>query len=160
MRGLDYYTGTVFEIFDRSERMRAICGGGRYNNLVREFGGVDIPACGFGMGDVVLGEILQTKNLVPPYRKPLDYYLVRIGEEELGLMLKIARALRSKGRTVEYGYKAGSVKKQMSRASKLGAKITLILGPDEVARGEVVEKCMESGEEKKIPLSAILGSLG
>jgi histidyl-tRNA synthetase len=157
VRGLDYYTGTVFEIFDRSERMRAICGGGRYNNLVREFGGVDIPACGFGMGDVVLGEILQAKNLVPPYRKPLDYFLVRMGDGELGLMLKIARSLRSKGYSVEYGYKLGSVKKQMSRASKLGSKTALILGPDEVARGEVVEKCMESGEEKRISLSTILG---
>jgi histidyl-tRNA synthetase len=157
VRGLDYYTGTVFEIFDRSERMRAICGGGRYNNLVREFGGVDIPACGFGMGDVVLGEILLAKNLVPPYRKRLDYFLVRIGDGELGLMLKIARSLRNKGYSVEYGYKPGPVKKQMSRASRLGSRTTLILGPDEVARGEVVEKNMASGEEKRVALSTFLG---
>jgi histidyl-tRNA synthetase len=156
VRGLDYYTGTVFEIFDRSERMRAICGGGRYNNLVREFGGFDIPACGFGMGDVVLGEILLAKNLVPPYRKGLDYYVVRMGDGELGLMLKIARALRRKGFSVEYAYKPGPVKKQMSRASKLRARFALILGPDEVARGDAVEKNMESGEEKTVALATLL----
>jgi histidyl-tRNA synthetase len=157
VRGLDYYTGTVFEIFDRSESMRAICGGGRYNNLVREFGGADIPACGFGMGDVVLGEILQAKGLVPPYGKRLDYYLVRMGDGELGLMLRIARSLRKKGYSVEYGYRLGPVKKQMSRASKLGTKTTLILGPDEVAGGEVVEKNMATGEEKRVALSTFLG---
>jgi histidyl-tRNA synthetase len=71
-------------------------------------------------------------------------------------MLKIARSLRNKGYSVEHGYELGSVKKQMSRASKLGSRTTLILGPDEIARDEVVEKCMESGEEKRISLSTIL----
>ena len=157
VRGLDYYTGTVFEVFDRSESMRAICGGGRYNNLVREFGGADIPACGFGMGDVVLGEILQGKGLIPPYGKKLDYYLVRIDEGGLGPMFVVARALRKKGCAVEYSYRTSPVKKQMARASRLGAKKVIILGTEEIARGEAVEKDMATGDEKKTPLSELLG---
>jgi len=83
VRGLDYYTGIVFELYDRSEKMRAICGGGRYNDLLREFSGVDVPACGFGMGDVVLGEILSAKGLIPAYKKCVDYFIVRVTDMKL-----------------------------------------------------------------------------
>jgi histidyl-tRNA synthetase len=150
VRGLDYYTGTVFEIFDRSERMRAICGGGRYNHLLREFSGQDLPACGFGMGDVVLSEILQDRGLFPPYSPPLDYYLVRISGEQLPLLLKTARVLRRRGLRVEYSYGEQNVKKQMARASKLGASKVLIFGEDEIARGRLVEKDLATGEEREV----------
>jgi histidyl-tRNA synthetase len=156
VRGLDYYTGIVFEIFDRSEKMRAICGGGRYNNLLREFSGVDIPACGFGMGDVVLGEILSAKSLFPEMGKKIDYYLVRLSNNELNIMLKIARSLRDRGLRVEYPYKFTPVKKQMSKASRVAAKKALILGTEEIAAGKVVEKDLSTGEETEIEISALL----
>ena len=155
VRGLDYYTGTVFEIFDRSEKMRAICGGGRYNNLLKEFSGVDLPACGFGMGDVVLGEILSDKGMFPVYQKQVDYFLVRVTENELELMLRIARSLRSRGLTVEYTYKSLTVKKQMSKASKIPAKKVLIFGADEIARGKLVEKDLSTGEEIEVPVDSL-----
>lgn len=147
VRGLDYYTGIVFEIFDRSESMRAICGGGRYNNLLKEFSGVDIPACGFGMGDVVLGEILAMKGLLPAYKKKLDYYLVRVSENELPLLLRVARCLRRKGFAVEFSYNLSSLKKQMARASRSGAGKSLIFGEDEISKGKLVEKDLKTGEE-------------
>ncbi len=156
VRGLDYYTGSVFEIFDRSEEMRAICGGGRYNNLLKEFSGVEIPACGFGMGDVVLGEILMNKGLFPPYQKQIDYFLVRISEDELGLMLKIARSLRARDLNVEYTYKLLPVKKQMSRAAKIPAKKVIILGSEEISRGKLMEKDLSTGEEREVEIQSLL----
>jgi len=157
VRGLDYYTGTVFEIYDRSEKMRAICGGGRYNNLLKEFSGVDLPACGFGMGDVVLGEILADKGIIPEYRKNIDYYLVRISDDELELMLKVARSLRSKGLSIEYSYSLQPVKKQMSKASKVPAKKVLIFGTDEISQGMLREKDLMTGEEVSVSISSLLG---
>jgi len=152
VRGLDYYTGIVFELFDRSERMRAICGGGRYNNLVREFSGKDIPACGFGMGDVVLSEILQDRGLLPTYSRNIDYYLLRVSEKELPVLLGVARHLRSQGLTVEFSYNRTTLKKQMARASKLGARKALIIGEQEISEGRLVEKDLETGNEKKVPI--------
>jgi histidyl-tRNA synthetase len=152
VRGLDYYTGIVFELFDRSERMRAICGGGRYNNLVREFSGKDIPACGFGMGDVVLGEILQDRDLMPPYKRDIDYYLIRVSDSELPVLLGVARHLRSKGLTVEFSYNSSPLKKQMARASKLGSRKALIIGEQEISDGMLVEKDLETGNEKSVPI--------
>ena len=154
VRGLDYYTGIVFEIFDRSEKMRAICGGGRYNNLLKEFSGVDIPACGFGMGDVVLGEILAGKGLFPPYEKSIDYFIVRVTDNELDLTLKIARSLRNRGSRVEYNYKLIQVKKQMAKASRVRSTKVLILGADEISGGVIVEKDLATGVETKIPIKS------
>ena len=156
VRGLDYYTGAVYEIFDKSERMRAICGGGRYNHLLKEFGGAELPACGFGMGDVVLGEILESKGLFPHYSKKVDYFLVRITDEQLPGLLEAAHALRKRGYVTEYSYRSLGVKKQMARASKSGAEKALIFGADEMREGKVILKDLLSGEEKRIGLEEIL----
>lgn len=156
VRGLDYYTGIVFEIFDRNETMRSICGGGRYNNLLKEIAGVEIPATGFGMGDVVLREVLLERGLFPMYRKKVDYFLIYLTDKELPLMLKVARSLRKRGKSVEYLYRAVSVKKQMSRASRLDVKSVLIFGADELAEGKVLHKDMSTGEESKIEIDKLL----
>jgi len=156
VRGLDYYTGNVFEIFDRSEKMRAICGGGRYNNLLKEFSGIKIPACGFGMGDVVLGEVLDSRGLLPEYKKIIDYFLIRITDNELPVLLMTARSLRKKQLVVEYSYKNMSVKKQMARASKINAKKVLIFGTDELKEGNVVEKDLKTGEEIKVNIDDLI----
>jgi len=152
VRGLDYYTGIVFEIFDKSEKMRAICGGGRYNHLLREFSSIEIPACGFGMGDVVLGQILSMKGLFPAYSKNIDYFLVRITEKELPLLVRTARFLRMEGNTVEFAYSPMAVKKQMARASKLHVKKVLIFGKEEIAEGKLVEKDLATCEERKVAI--------
>lgn len=155
VRGLDYYTGTVFEIFDRGEKMRAVCGGGRYNNLLRDLGGADIPACGFGMGDVVLGRILERRGLYPPYDRGLDYYLVRVSERELPVLLRAARALRSRGLRAEYAYSLQPVKKQMARASRSGARKVLIFGEQEIGRGRLTEKDLGTGDEREVAIPGL-----
>lgn len=156
VRGLAYYTGPVFEIFDRSGELRAICGGGRYDGLLEWVGGEPLPAVGFGMGDVVLGELLKDRDLVPEYRRAVDSFIVVIGEERAPLARRIARAQRDRGRSVVYGLGGQSVRKQFSAAASEGAAETIILGPDEVERGMVVVRDMESGEERERPLDELL----
>lgn len=96
VRGLAYYTGVVFEIFDRTGALRAICGGGRYDTLLRAVSDVDLPALGFGMGDVVIAELLAQRGLAPGYASRLDYWVVAIGEAERPVARRIAHAIDRK----------------------------------------------------------------
>ncbi|HEX7242906.1 MAG TPA: ATP phosphoribosyltransferase regulatory subunit, partial [Longimicrobiaceae bacterium] len=155
VRGLAYYTGTVFELFDARGELRAICGGGRYDDLLRRVGGADLPALGFGMGDVVLRELLADRGLLPDASPSLDYYLVAVTPEQRGDVLALAHRLRDAGRSVEYALKHQGVGKQFKNASALGARRTVVLGPDEVAAGVAVVKEMESGEETRVPLEEL-----
>ena len=155
VRGLAYYTGIVFELFDRKDELRAICGGGRYDRLLELVGGEPLPAVGFGMGDVVLGELLSDRGLVPEYGHSVDYFLVLISEEHRPAALQIAHRLRDSGKTVVYPLSARGVGKQMKAAAKEGAKEVLIVGPDELARGCVVARDMASGEEREVRLSEL-----
>src|SRR5690606_12013265 len=99
VRGLAYYTGIVFEIFDRRGELRAVCGGGRYDDLLRAVSEADLPAIGFGMGDVVLTELLRERGLVPAVLRPVDYFLVAVTEAERPLVRRIAHQLRDAGRS-------------------------------------------------------------
>ena len=155
MRGLAYYTGIVFELFDRKGELRAICGGGRYDRLLEQVGGEPLPAVGFGMGDVVLGELLAERGLVPEYARALDYYVVTVGPEERAEALRIAHALREKGHTVAYSLREQALGKQMKAAAREGAREVLIVGPNELARGCVVARNMMSGDEREIELAEL-----
>ncbi len=155
VRGLAYYTGIVFELFDRKGELRAICGGGRYDRLLELVGGDPMPAVGFGMGDVVLGELLRERGLVPEYQREVDDYLVCIGEEQRPTMLRVAHALRDGGRRVLYALKDRSVRKQFKVAESEGAGRVLIFGPDEVARGMVVARDMQTGQENEIAIEEL-----
>ncbi len=156
VRGLAYYTGMVFELWDRKGELRAICGGGRYDDLLEALGGRDLPALGFGMGDVVLGELLQERGLAPEPDFGLDDFLVYVSEEERPLALRAAHALREKGRRVGYDFRGRSVGRQFRAADQAGADRTLVLGPDEVERGVVLVRTMATGEEEEMPLDALL----
>ena len=155
VRGLAYYTGIVFELFDRKGELRAICGGGRYDRLLELVGGEPLPAVGFGMGDVVLRELLAERGLVPEYARALDYYVVTVGHEERGEALRIAHALREQGHSVAYGLKEQSLGKQMKAAAREGAREALIVGPDELARGRVLVRNMTSGDEREIEVAEL-----
>ncbi len=155
VRGLAYYTGIVFEIFDRQGELRAVCGGGRYDCLLELVGGESLPAVGFGMGDVVLGELLEEKGLWPDLTPRLDYYLVVVTEEERETALALARRLRDRGKSVTYSLRPQNVGKQMKAAAREGAQAVLILGPDELAQGKVRLRDMESGEERDVELGAL-----
>ena len=159
VRGLAYYTGIVFELFDRQRDLRAICGGGRYDRLLELVGGEPLPAVGFGMGDVVLGELLAERGLVPAYTRTLDYFVIAVSVEQRGEALRIAHTLRDMGNSVAYTLKEQGVTKQLKTAGKEGAKVVLIVGPDELARGCVVARDMVSGSEREIALSELTGEV-
>ncbi len=155
VRGLAYYTGIVFELFDRLGSLRAICGGGRYDRLLERVGGEALPAVGFGMGDVVLGELLRERGRAPGHARGVDDYLVVIGEAQRSVMLRVAHALRSSGRSVLYSLKDQSVRKQFKAAESEGAARVLVLGPDEAARGVMVARDMGTGLEEEIAITAL-----
>ena len=157
VRGLAYYTGVVFELFDAKRELRAICGGGRYDGLLKALGGIDLPALGFGMGDVVLGELLKDRGAVPKTGGRLEAFLVAVSGEDVPFVLKLAHDLRDKGVAVEYGLKPKAVRNQIELAAARGAARAVIVGPDERAAGVVVVKDLSSGSEAKVPLTAIVG---
>lgn len=155
VRGLAYYTGIVFELFDVAGELRAICGGGRYDNLLKTVSGTDLPALGFGMGDVVLRELLADRGLLPKSGQGVDYFLVAVGPEQRDAVLSLAHALRDAGNSVEYGLRPQGVGKQFKTASALGARRVVVLGPDEVAEGVAQVKEMETGQERRVPLAEL-----
>ena len=156
VRGLAYYTGIVFELFDREGELRAICGGGRYDRLLELVGGDPHPAVGFGMGDVVLGELLADRGLVPPYARSVDYFIVPVTPDERPDALRLAHDLRDRGYSVSYGLKEQTVGKQMKTASREGARTVLVLGPEELEKGVVVARDMTSGEQREIPIAELV----
>lgn len=158
VRGLAYYTGTVFEIFDRAGELRAICGGGRYDGLLGSLGGADLPAVGFGMGDVVLAELLADRGLLPDAKPHVDYFVVCVSETQRPLLRRIATELRVAGYSVAYTFREQSVARQFKEADARGAAHTLVIGPDEVERGEVIVRDMATGDERRVALAELLGT--
>jgi len=156
VRGLAYYTGIVFELFDRRGVLRAICGGGRYDRLLELVGGEPLPAVGFGMGDVVLTELLRERELVPDTTRSVDYFVVPVGEEQRPRALALAHALRDRGCSVLYSLRPQPVGKQFRAAATEGARSVIVLGPAELERGVVVVKDMASGQERDVRLEELV----
>ena len=148
VRGLAYYTGTVFELFDARGEFRAICGGGRYDNLLASLGGVDLPALGFGMGDVVLGELLKARGLLPSAQQGLDYWVAYEDEAHLSQAMRVATHLRRSGASVEYSLRPMQLGKQLQTAGKAGALAAVILRSD----GSSVQKDLATGGEEPFTL--------
>ena len=151
VRGLAYYTGFVFEAFQTVGTARALAGGGRYDDLLKKLGGVDLSAVGFAIGDVTLTDLLQElKRPLQAVDRP-DVYLVIGGEKERSPALELVGKLRAAGLAVDYPLKDEKFGKQFKAADQCGAKLAVILGPDEVANGQVKIKDMRSGVEVVIP---------
>jgi histidyl-tRNA synthetase len=150
VRGLAYYTGTVFELFDARGELRAICGGGRYDNLLAALGGVDLPALGFGMGDVVLGELLRDRGLEPAVTASVDVFLAAIGSDDLPTMLGLAHELREAGLRAEYALAPQAVGKQLKLADSRRARLAIVIGPDDRARGEVMVKDLAGNTQRGV----------
>ncbi|MCD4830911.1 MAG: histidine--tRNA ligase [Anaerohalosphaeraceae bacterium] len=157
VRGLAYYTGVVFEIYDTSSSLRAICGGGRYDNLLADFGGPKISATGFGMGDCVLAILLEEKGLLPKASGlgTVDCYVACLDEELRQKSVKIAAKLRASGICAEFSYKSGNLGKQLKQASALNAKSCIILGQEFKQDGKVVLKDMAEGSQQIIAIEEL-----
>ena len=152
VRGLAYYTGPVWEIFDRGTQLRAIAGGGRYDELIAAFGGPDLPALGFGMGDVVLRELLQEKGLEPEAPPRVEVFVVPIGPEMLGPARQVLARLRERGVSADAPYGGTKVGKALKAADLIGARRAVLVGPEEWAEGAVRVKDLASGQEQSVRL--------
>ena len=153
MRGLLYYTGTVFEAWEvGGDIKRSILGGGRYDNLTRDVGGDPIPGVGFAMGDVVITLILEKYGLLPKELSinPAPIFVTVFDEERLLQSFKLASELRRAGLNVVCYPEAAKLQKQFKYADRIGAKVTLVLGPDEVAKGQVAVKNLLNGEQVSV----------
>jgi histidyl-tRNA synthetase len=136
IRGLAYYTGVVFEAFDRKGEFRAIAGGGRYDNLIKLISGgkVNLPALGFGMGDVVLLELLKARGLLPKFDANIDVFVLIEKENLRADSLKLVQDLRSAGQAVEYSLTPAKSDKQFKRAQELKATFTAKLDNNSYVR--------------------------
>jgi histidyl-tRNA synthetase len=151
IRGLDYYTGIVFEARDTTGNYRSILGGGRYDNLVAAVGGEPIPGTGFAMGDVVLGLLLEDLGRLPVLeRSPADILVCAFAPDSKSAALVLAASLRRAGLKVEWYPEADRLPKQLKYADRQSIPLAAILGPEELAAGEVTLKDLRSGEQRRM----------
>lgn len=156
VRGLDYYTRTVFEFVSNDIGAQGtVCGGGRYDNLVEEVGGKPCPSVGFGMGIERLILVLENAGKMPEKSDNVTVFVGYVGDEIKFDALKITNDLRRAGISADTEFTGRSVKAQMKYAGKIGAKFTLIIGADELENGVVNVKNMETGESAPVKINEI-----
>ena len=155
VRGLAYYTGSVFEAHDRDGKFRAICGGGRYDKLISTLGGKDLPATGFGFGDMVIMELLTEKGLVPGLVSGIDDIVIPLNPDLRNVAVKVAASLRDSNRTVDLVLEDKKMKWVFKHAERIGAKRLVLVAPDEWSRKKIKVKDLETGEESEISLGDI-----
>ena len=155
VRGLAYYTGAVFEAHDREGKFRAICGGGRYDKLLSTLGGKDLPATGFGFGDMVIMELLAEKNLIPELISGIEDIVIPLNPELRGASVMVAAALRDTGRTVDLVLEDKKLKWAFKHAERIGADRLVMVMPEEWKAGKVRIKNLESGEENDISIEEL-----
>ncbi|CAL5421862.1 unnamed protein product [Camellia sinensis] len=155
VRGLAYYTGTVFEGFDREGKLRAICGGGRYDRLLSTFGGDDIPACGFGFGDAVIIELLKEKGLIPEMGEPVENIVCHLDPDLQGTAAAVATILRGKGQSVDLVLENKPLKWVFKRAARINARRLVLVGNSEWQKGMVSVKILSSGEQYEIEVDKL-----
>jgi len=155
VRGLAYYTGAVFEAHDRTGEFRAICGGGRYDKLLSTLGGKDLPATGFGFGDMVIMELLAEKNLIPELVSDIDDIVIPLNSDLRNAAVMVAASLRNSGRTVDLVLEDKKMKWAFKHAERIGAARLVLLAPDEWSRKMVKIKDLDTGEESEISLNDI-----
>jgi histidyl-tRNA synthetase len=155
VRGLAYYTGFVFEAFDRKGDLRALAGGGRYNDLIKKLGYADLPAVGFAIGDVTTSLLLDQRGLAPTYVSMPDVYVVVDGAKGRLNAFSVIRELRAGGLRVDYALKDLAFGKQFKAAAESGARFALIYGGDELARGAVKIRDMNDRSERDVPIAEV-----
>lgn len=163
VRGLAYYTGLVFEVFDVQGDLRAVCGGGRYDSLVELFGGETVPAVGFAVGDAVIEELMRREGVWPGEAVETDVYVLIIPSEgEVDPQregLEIATALREHGLVVETDVQGRSVGDQFGYADRVNAETVVVVGVRDLEQGVVTVQDMESGEEEQVDRETVVEQL-
>lgn len=150
VRGLAYYTGIVFEGFDREGKFRAVCGGGRYDNLLSLYGSSKpIPCAGFGFGDCVIAELLKEKGLLNAIPQQVDDVVIPFDESMRPASLEVLRKLRGQGRSADIILEKKKITQSFSYADRIGAVRAVLVAPDEWQRGEVTVKMLREGEGGK-----------
>lgn len=156
VRGLAYYTGPVFEFYDRSASERAICGGGRYDDLLGKLGKSQEPAVGFGMGDVVLALILQERGLLTAPGRPASVFVADAAEGLRPFVYRLVGGLRRAGVETEFSYSQQPLGKQLRVADKSGAAVVVIVGAETAQGGMVQLKDLVGGQTREVPLDSLL----
>jgi len=164
VRGLDYYTGIVYEVFDtRKENIRSIFGGGRYDDLLSLFSDEKITGTGFGMGVLMFSLFLKTYNLIPEEIREKDYtdtiYIASISEDVSEYALELARMIRAEDFPCIVDYRFSNLKNQLSKANELGVLIVLIIGSKEMEQNEVTIKNMRTEDQGTINISSLIDKI-
>jgi len=157
VRGLAYYTGIVFEIYDKATELRAIGGGGRYDDLLKQFGGPAIAATGFGIGDCVLGILLEEKGLLDEQLSSPgpDYFVAFTDKQFFSKAIEIAAKLRRAGVSANFDYKSANLSKQLKQASAQNVKKCIIIG-EELKENKLAVKDMTTGKQELVDYDKFL----
>lgn len=156
VRGLAYYTGIVFEAFDRKGELRAIAGGGRYDKLLETFGGEPTPAAGFGFGDAVIVELLKERQVLPSFDSTgIDSVVFAMTSELYNVALDVASRLRAAGQSVDVVLENKKTKWVFKHADRQGAKFCVVVGSDEFANGQVAIKNLALGSQELVGLDSL-----
>jgi histidyl-tRNA synthetase len=160
VRGLAYYTGIVFEIYDRGSELRAIGGGGRYDDLLKQFGGPGIPATGFGIGDCVLEILLRERGLLDEglSQRKLDYFVACVDEQFFQNVIEITGRIRRAGASANFSYKPTGLSKQLKQASAQNVKKCIIIG-EELKENKLAVKDMTTGKQELVDYDKFLSQL-
>jgi histidyl-tRNA synthetase len=161
VRGLAYYTGVVFEVHDLAGELRAICGGGRYDNLLRDFGGPPIPATGMGMGDCVLEILLEERGLLDKQvpKRELEYFVASADPEMAKAAYEVVARIRLAGHSANFSYRQGGLSKQLKEAAGQNAKKCVIIGQEYRDQRQVAIKDMATGQQELVDVEQFLSHL-
>jgi histidyl-tRNA synthetase len=161
VRGLAYYTGVVFEVHDITGELRAICGGGRYDNLLRDFGGPPVSATGMGMGDCVLEILLEQRGLLDKQvpQRELEYFVALADPQALRSVYEITARIRAEGHAAGFSYRQGGLSKQLKEAAGQNARTCVIIGQEYRDQRQVVLKNMATGTQELADVEHFLSRL-
>ena len=156
VRGLAYYTGVVFEMYDRRGELRALCGGGRFDDLLAAAGGEDLPAVGFGLGEAVLLELLAERGRSPKPQPWCDLAVFPVGDEDRTEAIRVATRLRAAGLNVDLALKHQSLGRGLKRAAQAGARAAVVIGAAEREARSLTVRDLASGEERPMDVDALV----
>jgi histidyl-tRNA synthetase len=159
VRGLAYYTGIVFEMYDRAGELRALCGGGRFDDLIRAAGGEDLPAVGFGLGEAVLLELLEARGRLPATAPRGDAWVIPVSSDDREEAIRTAARLRAGGLRVDLSLRDQSLGKALKRAAQFGARVAVVIGASEREAGVVTVRDLASGSEDRTDVETLAGRL-